>query len=63
LRINEVDDTKALAFLGGRFEFTAVDSVDVDFKLYNDGVIEDTRHSTKASDQFIDDLLNTAAEL
>lgn len=61
--INEVDDTKALAFFGGRFEFTAEDSVDVDFKLYNDGVVADTRRSTKASDQFIENLLSAAAKL
>jgi hypothetical protein len=61
--INEVDDTKALAFLGGRFESSAEDSVDVDFKLYNDGVIADTRRSTKVSDQFVENLLNTAAKL
>jgi len=60
---NEVDDTKALAFLGGRFEPSTEDSVDVDFKLYNDGVIADTRRSTKVSDQFIENLLNTAAKL
>lgn len=59
---NDVDETKALAFLGGSFQATAAEAIDVDLKLYNDGVVADTRSSTKDGDNFIEDLLKSAAK-
>jgi hypothetical protein len=58
----DLDETKALAFLGGSFQVSPENLIGVDLKLYNDGVVVDTRSSTKDSDEFIHEMLTTAAK-
>jgi hypothetical protein len=59
---SDLDETKALAFLGGRYPVTPGNFVDIDLKLYNDGFVADTRSSTRDTDAFIDDALKLAAK-
>lgn len=57
----DFDETKALAFLDGSFQFDSAGAIGVDLRIYNDGFVADTRTSTRASDSFLDDLLRGAA--
>jgi len=58
----DLDETKALAFLDGRFQISPENFIGVDLKLYNDGVVVDTWSSTKDSDKFIDEVLRSTAK-
>lgn len=55
-------DTNALAFLNGNFQLRDEFFINVDLRIYNDGLIADTRSSTKDSDVFLADLLTSAAK-
>jgi len=57
--IDDLDETKALAFINGSFQISPENIISVDLKVYNDGVVVDTRSSTKASDEFIDEMLTS----
>lgn len=59
--ITDLDDTKALAFIGGSFQVREEIFIDVDFRLYNDGLIADTKSSTEDSEAFLKDMLESAA--
>jgi len=57
----DLDETKALAFLGGTFQVREEIFIDVDLRIYNDGVIADTKSSTDDSDAILADVLKSAA--
>jgi len=54
--------TKALAFLQGNFQLREEFFIDVDLRLYNDGIIADTRSSTDDTDLFLNDVLESASK-
>jgi hypothetical protein len=58
----DLDETKALAFQDGTFQIGAENSIGVDLKLYNDGIVAETRSSTEETDKFINDVLTSAAK-
>jgi len=60
--LDDLDETKALAFLNGSFQTSPENIIGVDLKIYNDGVVVDTRSSTKDNDKFIDEMLSSAAK-
>jgi hypothetical protein len=60
--INDLDATKALAFLGGSFQVSTENSIDVELRIYTDGFVADTRSSTKDSNAFLDAVLKSAAK-
>jgi hypothetical protein len=49
----DYDETKALAFLDGKFQVREGTFVGVDLRMYTDGFIADTRSSTDDSDAFL----------
>ena len=55
----DLDETKALAFIDGSFQISSGIFISVDLKIYNDGVVVDTRSSTKDGDEFIDQMLRS----
>ena len=59
---DDIDPTKALAFLDGSFAANASRPIAVDLRMYTDGFVADTRSSTDLSDNFLDDLLQRAAK-
>ncbi|HEY2545124.1 MAG TPA: hypothetical protein VGI46_03570 [Candidatus Acidoferrum sp.] len=56
----DFDETKALAFLDGHFQAKEEIFLSVDLRIYNDGLIADTRASTKDTDAFLADVLDSA---
>lgn len=60
--VDDLDETKALAFLDGIFQASASDVVAIDLKIYSDGFVVDSRSSTKVSDSFIEEVLTNAAK-
>jgi len=60
--IDDLDETKALAFLNGSFQIIPENTISVDLRVYNDGVVADSRSSTKDSDKFIDEVLRSATK-
>ena len=56
----DFDETKALAFLDGHFQIRGGSFLSVDLRIYNDGLIADTRSSTTDSDAFLKYLLDQA---
>ncbi len=60
--IYDLDDTKALAFLNGQFQVKDELFLECDLRIYNDGVVADTRSSTKDTDALMKDLLTSAAK-
>ncbi len=59
--MTDLDDTKALYYSGGHFK-TGRESIDVELRIYNDGVVGDTRSSTEDTDLFLLDVLASAAK-
>jgi hypothetical protein len=53
------DASQALTFTGGSFYGHDGSSIGVDLSIYNDGLIADTRSSTKDADAFIQDVLSS----
>ena len=58
--LTDLDDTKALHYSGGHYR-AGRESIDVELRIYNDGVVGDTRSSTEDTDSFLSDLLVSAA--
>jgi hypothetical protein len=57
--IYDKDASQALAFTDGSFYGHDGSSISVDLSFYNDGLVADTRSSTKDSDMFIQDVLTS----
>jgi len=57
----DLDDTKGLAFRGGDFQAREEIFVDTELTIYNDGLVANTRSSTRDTEAFLDDVLKTAA--
>lgn len=55
-------DTKALYFGGGEFQVREEIFIAVELRIYNDGLVADTRSSTEDTDLFLTDVLETAAK-
>ena len=56
---NDLDETKALAFTGGKFQIRGEVFIEVELRIYNDGVVGDTRSSTEDTERFLQDVLET----
>ena len=54
------DTSQALVFVNGSFKVEDGLSINIDLSIYNDGLIADSRSSTKNTDTFIEDILNSA---
>jgi hypothetical protein len=57
----DVDDTKALVFSGGNYQAREEVFVDIEIKLYTDGLIANTHSSTRDTDRFLEDVLISAS--
>lgn len=58
--LEDVDDTKALAFSSGTYKSDGESSVHIaELKLYNDGIVASTQSSTHETDRFLEDLLRS----
>lgn len=55
-------DTQALAFLDGTFQIREEFFISVDLRIYNDGLVADTRSSTDDTDLFLKDVLESAVK-
>jgi len=55
----DLDESKALAFTGGEFQIRDEIFIDVELRIYNDGIVGDTRSSTEDTDTFLADVLQT----
>lgn len=53
----DLDETKALAFIGGMYQIRDEIFIDTDLRIYNDGFVADTRSSTEDTDAFLKDAL------
>jgi hypothetical protein len=51
-------DIKEIKFCGGSFQIDPQHIIVVDLTIFNDGLVADTRSSTKDSDTFLNDLLS-----
>jgi hypothetical protein len=58
----DLDESKALVFTGGSFQVREEYFINVDLRIYNDGLIADTRSSTEDSEAFLKDMLESAAK-
>ena len=59
--VTELDpQTKALSFERGQFQVREEIFVDVSLKIFNDGIIGETYSSTRDSEEFLKDVLETA---
>lgn len=59
--VNDLDDTKALCYLGGQFE-AKQGPISVELRIYNDGIVGDTRSGTDDTDSFLSGLLVSTAK-
>lgn len=50
-------ETKEIKFSGGSFKKDSQHNIGIELTLFNDGLVADTRSSTRDSDSFLDDLL------
>jgi hypothetical protein len=55
-------DTKALAFLHGNFQLRDEYFIEADLRIYNDGLVADTRSSTDDTDLFLKDVVESATK-
>jgi hypothetical protein len=55
----DLDESKALAFTGGEFQLRDEFFIEVELRIYNDGIVGDTRSSTEDTDKFLQDVLDT----
>jgi hypothetical protein len=60
--LTDVDETEALAFSQGTFQVREEIFVDVELKVYRDGLVANTWSSTRETDVFLGNVLNSAAE-
>lgn len=59
--INDVSDVKSFKFERGRFMVKEEIYIAVDLEIYNDGIIGNSRSSTRDTDKFLEDVLSFAA--
>jgi hypothetical protein len=60
--ISDLDESKALAFLRGTFQIKEEIFVDVELKIFNDGLVASTCSSTHDTDAFLEDVLKSATQ-
>lgn len=60
--ITDIDQTGGLVFSSGSFHLRTDSLITVDLSIYNDGLVADTRSSTRDTDTFIDDVLSSAVQ-
>jgi hypothetical protein len=60
--ITDVDETKAFVFSRGTFQVKEEIFIDVELKIYNDGLVANTWSSTRETDAFLESVLKSAAE-
>src|SRR5258708_153955 len=58
--VEELDDSKALAFSRGTFQAAEELFVDVELKIFNDGFVATTKSSTKDTEIFLASVLESA---
>lgn len=58
--VSDLDETKALYYAGGQFKARS-EPIDVELRIYTDGIVGDTRSSTKDTDAFLSNVLQSAA--
>lgn len=58
----DLDETKAFAFSRGTFQVEEEIFVDVELKIYNDGLVANTWSSTRETDVFLESVLKSSAE-
>lgn len=59
---SDLDETKGLVFTGGQFQAREEIFLAIELRIYNDGVIADTRSSTDDTDLFLADVFQSAAK-
>jgi hypothetical protein len=57
----DMGENQEVTFVGGSFHAHGID-ISIDLGIYNDGLIADTRSSTKDSDAFMEDFLLSASK-
>ena len=60
--VEDVDETKSLVFSRGNYQVKEEIFVDVELKIYKDGLIASTQSSTRYSDAFLHDVLKTLSQ-
>jgi hypothetical protein len=58
----DMDETKGFAFSGGTFPVKQKGSVNVELKIYNDGLVANSWSSTHDTEAFLESCLRSAAE-
>ena len=53
----EMDETKGIQFLRGEFKPESGEPVEISLKIFNFGIVAETRSSTKDSDAFLEEVL------
>ena len=60
--VTDMDETKALVFSGGRYQIKdKPTNVDIELKIYADGLVVTSQSSTKYTDAFLEDVLTSAS--
>lgn len=59
--LTDLDETKALYYAGGQFRAHG-EPIDVELRIYTDGIVGDTRSSTDDTDAFLSHVLQSAAK-
>jgi len=60
--VTEVDETKALLFSRGTFQAREEIFVDVELRIFSDGLVASTWSSTRNAEAFLENILKSAAE-
>ncbi|HVA01239.1 MAG TPA: hypothetical protein VMV34_06225 [Terriglobia bacterium] len=60
--ITDVDDTKGLVFSRGNFQAKEEIFVDVELKIYNDGLVANSQSSTRDTEAFLESVLKSVTE-
>jgi hypothetical protein len=58
--VADLDETKALTFSRGQFQVRDEIFVDVELKLFSDGLVANTQSSTRDTETFLEDVMKTA---
>src|SRR5277367_458828 len=59
--VTDTDETKALYYSGGQFQ-AKQGPISVELRIYDDGIVGDTRSTTEDTDSFLSDVLVSAAK-
>ncbi len=60
--VADLDETKALTFSRGQFQVRDEIFVDVELKLFSDGLVANTQSSTRDTETFLEDVMKTAVK-